>query len=139
MGACPFCRIVQGEDSATVVFESDTALAFFPLRPAARGHTLVVPKAHVSDFLHVDEAQASDLTGAVLRVARAVERAVAPDGMNVLTSAGEAATQTVFHLHVHVLPRWHDDPIGTFWPDEAVAEGAALAEVAAAVRQSLSD
>jgi len=135
---CDFCRIVQGLEHANVVFESATALAFFPLRPAALGHTLVVPKVHVVDFLHADGEVAADVSVAVLRVARAVELATTPDGMNVLTSAGEAATQTVFHLHVHVLPRWHDDAIGTFWPDDDVADGAALEGVAVAVRQALS-
>jgi histidine triad (HIT) family protein len=113
---CKFCRIITGEEEARVVCETETTLAFFPLKPAALGHTLVVPKQHVADLWARDLAVADDLMDAVIVVGRAIQDSLHPDGMNLISSAGEAATQTVFHLHLHVVPRWHGDHIGNLWP-----------------------
>jgi histidine triad (HIT) family protein len=113
---CPFCRIIAGAAPARIVWSGPAALAFLPLNPAARGHTLVVPRRHVLDLFSLDDATASALTLAVLHLARAVRAAVAPDGMNIINSAGAAASQTVPHLHVHVVPRWSGDHFGRFWP-----------------------
>jgi histidine triad (HIT) family protein len=113
---CPFCRIIQGWESARVVCETEFALAFFPLEPAVLGHTLVVPKEHVRDLWSVDEMLAGKVMQATVRVSNAVRAALNPAGLNVISSVGEAASQTVFHLHLHVVPRWHDDRIGRIWP-----------------------
>ena len=113
---CEFCRIVRRLDAARIVCETDVAVAFFPLKPAALGHTLVVPKDHVSDLLSIDEQTAGRLMETTVRVARAINRAVQPDGMNFISSAGEAASQTVFHLHFHLVPRWKGDHIPSIWP-----------------------
>ena len=137
--ACPFCEIVVQRDPAVLVLETETSVTFSPLEPATRGHLLVVPRSHVADFLQAAPCLAGALFADVSRVAVAVNEVIRPDGLNVLTSVGEAATQTVMHLHVHVLPRWHDDRVWSFWPatpDSAVelaADG-----WADAVRQALS-
>lgn len=114
---CEFCRIIVGKESARVVFESATTLAFLPLRPAVIGHTLLIPKTHVTDFLNLDDRQlATDLAIATVHVGQALRRALRPDGMNAITSAGEAATQTVSHLHIHLVPRRYGDAMGDIWP-----------------------
>jgi histidine triad (HIT) family protein len=113
---CEFCRIVHRREGARIVCETDTAVAFFPLKPAALGHTLVVPKEHVSDILNIEGALAGQLMAMTVRVARAISDALHPDGMNLISSVGEAASQTVFHLHLHLVPRWKGDHIPSIWP-----------------------
>ena len=114
--SCPFCAIIMGEGWAREVYRDDHAVAFFPLRPAALGHTLVVPRRHIPDIWELPEADAAHLSLAALRVASALRAAVAPDGLNIIQSSGAAATQTVPHLHVHLVPRWAPDAMGSIWP-----------------------
>lgn len=114
---CPFCAIARGEDnSVEVICEGSSWVAFFPLDPATPGHTLVIPRAHVANLWDVRGSLAGELMDGVIRVGSAVQAAIAPEGMNLITSDGEAAEQTVFHLHLHVVPRWHRDGFGRIWP-----------------------
>lgn len=114
--SCPFCAIIMGEGPARVVYRDDHAVAFFPLRPATFGHTLVVPRRHIPDIWKLPEQTAAHLSRAVLRGAAALRAAVAPDGLNIIQSSGAAATQTVPHLHAHLVPRWAADAMGPIWP-----------------------
>ena len=114
--SCPFCAIIMGEGWAREVYRDDHAVAFFPLRPATLGHTLVVPRRHIPDIWELPEADAACLSRTVLRVATALRAAVTPDGLNIIQSNGVAATQTVPHLHVHLVPRWAADVMGPIWP-----------------------
>lgn len=114
--SCPFCAIIMGEGWAREVCRDDHAVVFFPLRPAALGHTLVVPRRHIPDIWELPEAAVAHLSRAALRVAAALRAAVAPDGLNIIQSSGAAATQTVPHLHVHLVPRWAADAMGPIWP-----------------------
>lgn len=136
---CDFCRIARGEEQADVVCEGRDWLAFFPLHPATPGHTLVIPKAHVADLWQVDPALGGDLMAAVVRVGRAIDAALAPEGMNLITSAGTAAEQTVFHLHLHVVPRWSKDGFGRIWPTEKRYEDTSLEGVADRIRRAYED
>lgn len=139
MSDCEFCRIVQGDSPATVVFESARTLAFFPLSPAVTGHTLVIPKEHVTDFLSLTDAGlVAELGRTTVQVGNAIRTAVQPEGMNVITSAGAAATQTVFHLHLHLVPRWSHDRIGDIWPPSRPMSESIKEDVADAVRQASS-
>jgi histidine triad (HIT) family protein len=115
---CGFCRIVRGEERAVIVCESADCLAFFPTAPATNGHTLVIPREHVRDLWQVPERLEASLMRMVVRVGRALHKTLQPEGMNLISSAGDAAEQTVFHLHLHVVPRWTGDRIGTIWPPE---------------------
>ena len=126
MRDCPFCAIVAGAQPARMVYADNHNVAFLPLHPATRGHTLVVPRSHAADFLALDAPAAARLSAAVLAVAAAVQDAIEPEGMNLITSAGAAAAQTVFHLHVHVLPRTTGDRVGDIWPaDQPMSENEA--------------
>lgn len=132
---CEFCAIARGDDrSVEVVCEGESWLAFFPLSPATPGHTLVIPRLHVADLWQVDTALGADLMVAVIGVGRAIETALSPEGMNLITSAGETAEQTVFHLHLHLVPRWHRDGFGRIWPTEGKFEDADLEDVANRIR-----
>lgn len=116
---CPFCEIVQREDpDAREVFRNEHVVAFFPTEPATLGHTLVVPRKHIADIWELDDATATELGRVALRLAYAIRDAVKPEGLNVIQSNGEAATQTVDHLHIHLVPRWESDGIGRIWPKE---------------------
>lgn len=137
---CAFCAIARGEDrSVEVVCEDDDWLAFFPLSPATPGHTLVIPRTHVADLWEVGPPLDAHLMTAVIRVGRAIQTAVAPDGMNLVTSAGSTAEQSVFHLHLHLVPRWQRDGIGRIWPVEDTYQDADLTDVAMRIREVCSD
>jgi len=134
---CDFCAIARGRDrSAEIVCEDKTWVAFFPLSPATPGHTLVIPRTHVVDLWHATPALGGELMAAVIRVGRAIEAALKPEGMNLITSAGKTAEQTVFHLHLHLVPRWKRDGFGRIWPAEGKFENADLGDVAALIRSA---
>ncbi len=116
---CAFCEIVERDDhDAREVYRDNDTVAFFPTEPATLGHTLIVPRLHVPDIWALPEELAAQLSRVTVRLATAVKRAVEPDGLNIIQSNGSAATQTVFHLHVHLVPRWENDAVGRIWPPE---------------------
>ncbi|WP_433576782.1 HIT family protein [Nocardia brasiliensis] len=116
---CPFCDIVHRFDpDAREVYRDEYTVAFFPEEPATLGHTLVIPSQHIRDIWSLDLETAARLARTVTALAGAVRRTVVPDGLNIIQSNGEAATQTVMHLHTHIVPRWTNDPIGRIWPPE---------------------
>jgi histidine triad (HIT) family protein len=112
---CIFCKIVAGELPATVVDEDERTLAFMDINPATRGHALVIPREHSPDLLSVDRDDLAAVALASQRLAgRAMER-LGADGVNLVNSTGAVAWQTVFHFHVHVIPRYRDDPLRLPW------------------------
>lgn len=116
---CPFCEIASRDDpDAREVYRDDDTVAFFPMEPATLGHTLVIPRRHVADIWELGDELACRLAMVTSKAAHAIRRAMEPDGLNIIQSNGAAATQTVFHLHVHVVPRWEGDGIGRIWPPE---------------------
>lgn len=135
--ACPFCDIIAGTAPARIVANFESAIAFFPTSPAAVGHTLVVPKRHLAHVWSLDATTAASLCEATMALVHAVKHAVNPEGLSVIQSNGEAATQTVAHLHIHVLPRWTDDRIGPNWPLEASLDAELLERALATMRADL--
>jgi histidine triad (HIT) family protein len=116
---CDFCSIARGETPDTeVVWEEDAWIAFFPLNPATPGHTLIIPRTHIADLWEVQPPLDTQLMRASIQLGRAIRAALDPDGLNLITSAGKTAEQTVFHLHLHLVPRWEDDGFGKIWPAE---------------------
>ena len=129
---CIFCQIVAGELPATKVDEDERTVAFMDINPATRGHALVIPREHHRDLLAIPDDELAAVAVAARRLAgRAVER-LGADGVNLLNSCGRAAWQTVFHFHVHVIPRYDDDPLRLPWTpgpgdeDEIAAAGVSL-------------
>jgi histidine triad (HIT) family protein len=116
---CIFCKIVAGELPATVIAEDDHTVAFMDISPATRGHALVVPREHAEDLLSIEAEELGHVMHAAQRVAGRAKEVLGADGVNLLNSTGAAAWQTVFHFHVHVIPRYDDDPLKLPWiPEE---------------------
>lgn len=135
--ACEFCVIGRGNDpEVDVVAEGPTWLAFFPHNPATPGHTLVIPRAHIVDLWHAEPPVDADLMAAVIGVGRAIHEALSPEGMNLISSAGATAEQTVFHLHLHLVPRWRRDGFKRIWPPETRYEDVGLEDVANRIREA---
>ena len=130
MDDCLFCKIAAGELPSTRVYEDDRVVAIMDIFPATRGHVLVIPRAHAADLHDVSEA---DLAAAALAAQRLAGRAVqglGAAGVTILQSNGAAAWQTVFHYHVHVIPRYQGDPLVLPWrPGTAPADSAELADI----------
>lgn len=112
---CIFCKIAAGELPARIVQEDERTIAFMDIAPATRGHALVIPRAHSRDLLEIGP---EDLTATVLaaqRMAGMVRERLGADGVSLINSCGAAAWQTVFHFHIHVIPRYEDDPLRLPW------------------------
>jgi histidine triad (HIT) family protein len=130
---CIFCLIEAGQAPSHRVYEDEHALAFMDINPAVPGHVLVIPRRHTPDLFGLEEHEVGPYMTAVHRVARQVRQALTPDGMNLFQSNGVAAWQTVFHLHVHVLPRrLGDSP--NLPPKQVPGDAAELARLAAMIR-----
>jgi histidine triad (HIT) family protein len=112
---CIFCKIVAGDLPARIVEEDERTLAFMDIAPATRGHVLVIPRAHSADLLSVAPEDLSAVALAAQRVAQSVKERLGADGVNLLSSCGAVAWQTVFHFHVHVIPRYDGDPLRLPW------------------------
>ena len=129
---CIFCKIVAGELPATIIDRDEHTIAFMDINPATRGHALVIPRIHTPDLLSIDPEELSAVAGAAQRLAGRVKQRLRADGVNLINSCGAAAWQTVFHFHVHVIPRYADDPLRLPWapapgnPVEIAAAAAAL-------------
>jgi histidine triad (HIT) family protein len=134
MADCIFCDIVAGNIPSTRVHEDDRTVAFMDVNPGTRGHLLVVPKAHVADVREIaDEDLAAVARTARDLAARVLDR-LGADGVNIIQNNGAAAWQTVFHYHVHVIPRYESDPLKLPWtpaPGDEDEIKAAAAELTA--------
>ena len=112
---CIFCKIVAGDLPSQRVDEDERTVAFMDISPATRGHALVVPRRHTPDLLEIEPDELAATAKAAQRLARhAVER-LGADGVNLINSCGAQAWQTVFHFHIHVIPRYQDDPLRLPW------------------------
>ena len=112
---CIFCKIVAGDLPAQKIYEDDHTIAFMDINPGTRGHALVIPRRHARNLLEID---AEDLSATLLtaqEIAQRVSDRLGADGVNLINSCGAAAWQTVFHFHVHVIPRYRDDPLQLPW------------------------
>jgi histidine triad (HIT) family protein len=125
---CIFCKIVAGELPAQIVDQDQRTLAFMDIRPATRGHALVVPRRHARNLLEIEPEELSATMLAARRLAGRVTERLGADGVNLINSCGEKAWQTVFHFHVHVVPRYEGDPLQLPWiPTEGNADEIAAA------------
>jgi histidine triad (HIT) family protein len=127
---CLFCGIVAGDVPAEIVDSDERTLAFMDISPATKGHALVVPRAHSADLIEIEPEDLAATATAAQRLAERIRDVLSPDGFNLLNSTGTAAWQTVFHFHIHVIPRYAGDPLELPWlPSGGDAEEiAAVAE-----------
>lgn len=116
MSDCVFCKIVARQIPATVVHEDEHTLAFMDLGQVNPGHVLVAVKKHAENLYALDDAQAGAVLRSAARVARAIRDAFTPQGLSVYQANGKAAGQTVFHYHVHLVPRYEGDGMALTWP-----------------------
>jgi histidine triad (HIT) family protein len=127
MEDCLFCGIVAGDVPAQIVDSDEHTVSFMDINPATRGHALVVPRAHSTDLMDVSDEDLEHTIGAARRLARRMDETLEPDGFNVLNACRPAAWQTIFHYHLHVIPRYEDDPLKLPW----IPRGAEPEEIAA--------
>jgi histidine triad (HIT) family protein len=124
---CIFCKIIAGELPGQIVEEDERTIAFLDINPATRGHLLVIPRAHARNLLEISSEDLGATIATAQRMAQRVNQRLDPAGINLINSCGAAAWQTVFHFHVHVIPRYEDDPLKLPWvpapgdPDEIAA------------------
>ena len=116
MSDCVFCKIVAGQIPATVVHEDDLTLAFMDIGQVNPGHVLVALKPHAENLFALDEAQAAAVFRTAARVARGIRAAFDPPGLSVYQANGKPAGQTVFHFHIHLVPRHEGDGMNLTWP-----------------------
>jgi histidine triad (HIT) family protein len=136
---CIFCKIVAGELPARILDEDERTVAFMDINPATRGHALVVPRRHARDLLSVEHDDLVAVTVSAARLAGRMTERLGAAGVNLINSCGAAAWQTVFHFHVHVIPRYEGDPLRLPWvptPGDPTEIEAAAQELAPAQRTS---
>ena len=112
---CLFCKIVAGEIPSTRVYEDERTIVFMDINPATRGHVLVIPREHATDLLEIDQQDLAAVAHTAQKFARRVKERLGADGVNLLNSCGSSAWQTVFHFHLHVIPRYTGDPLRLPW------------------------
>jgi histidine triad (HIT) family protein len=137
MSDCVFCRIVAGQIPSTRVYEDQLTLAFMDIGQVNPGHVLVAVKAHAENLYALDDRQAAAVASAAAQVARAIRDAFAPQGLSVYQANGKAAGQTVFHYHLHLVPRHEGDGMALSWPVKNPPREK-LEEHAARIREKLA-
>ena len=133
MADCIFCGIVAGEVPGEIVDSDEHTVAFLDINPATRGHALVIPRAHAADLMEISDADLERTMTAARRLARRMDETLKPAGFNILNACRPAAWQTVFHYHLHVVPRYDDDPLKLPWIPRG-ADPEQIAAVAAQIR-----
>ena len=133
---CIFCAIAEGVIPATKVYEDDQILAFMDINPANPGHLLVIPKRHYRNIFDINAEMAGKIMQVGTQLASAIKTALSPDGLNLLQSSESAAFQTVFHFHLHLIPRWEDDSLALPWQPQQ-GDLNQIAEVADKIRQHI--
>jgi histidine triad (HIT) family protein len=123
---CIFCMIVAGDAPAEIVDSDEHTIAFMDINPATPGHALVIPRRHSADLIEISDTELERTTTAARRLASRMRDTLAPAGFNVLNACGSAAWQTVFHFHLHVIPRYDGDPLKLPW----IPRGADIEEIA---------
>jgi histidine triad (HIT) family protein len=132
-----FSRIVSGEIPSIKVYEDELTLAFMDINPAARGHTVVICKGEYPDLFEIPPDILAALAYTTQHVAKAIRAALKPDGLNIIQNNGAAAGQSVFHYHVHLVPRWENDQVLPLWRPQP-GDQAELQTIAEQLQQALS-
>jgi histidine triad (HIT) family protein len=134
-GACVFCEIIGGERASSLVYEGERHVAFMDKHPLNPGHLLVCPKKHYATIFDMPPEEVGDLHTLVAKLAAAVRAATDADGMNIGQNNGDAASQIIQHVHVHIIPRHRNDS-ARGWPSRKEATQEELDRVAAKVREA---
>ena len=133
---CIFCKIAAGEIPSATLYEDEDFRVILDLGPAARGHALILPKAHYADLCEIPEELAAKAMILAKKIVAAGRKALRCDGYNIVQNNGEAAGQTVFHFHIHVIPRYTGDNAGVTWTPGTLTEEDRQ-EITACMREAL--
>lgn len=125
---CIFCKIAGGDIPSNTIYEDDYCRVILDLGPAARGHAIILAKTHAANLFELPDEYAAHLLKVAKKVGAGMMKTLGCDGLNVLQNNGETAGQTVFHLHIHLIPRYKDDNINITWAPGELDDGASLAE-----------
>ncbi len=112
---CIFCKIANGEIPSTTLYEDEDFRVILDLGPATRGHALLIPKEHFKDLFELEDEAAEKVLVRAKRIGSRMKKALRADGLNLVQNNGEAAGQTVFHFHLHLIPRYENDHAGILW------------------------
>ena len=130
---CLFCGIIAGSIPSQTIDSDERTVAFMDINPATPGHALVVPRVHSADLLEISSEDLTATALAAQRLAQRMKDDLEADGINLINACGAAAWQTVFHFHIHVVPRYEDDPLKLPWVP-APGDSNEIAAVAAKLR-----
>ena len=120
---CIFCRIISGEIPSTTIYENSKFKVIMDIAPANKGHVLILPKEHYDNIYDIDTATAGELFELAVMTARALKSVLDCDGMNILQNNGTVARQTVFHFHMHIIPRYEGDTVNIGWKELSYEDG----------------
>lgn len=133
---CIFCKIANGEIPAATIYENSDVRVILDIAPASRGHALIIPKEHFNDLFDIDAVTAGKVFSLATEVARAMKSVLHCDGMNIVQNNGAVAGQTVFHFHLHLIPRYEGDGVNIGWnPGESQIDE--LRELAREIRKKI--
>ncbi|WP_455714783.1 HIT family protein [Anaerosporobacter sp.] len=133
---CIFCKIAAGEIPSYTIYEDDDFKAFMDISPASKGHTILIPKQHADNIFELDETVASKLLPVASRIAKALKAELQCEGLNLLQNNGEIAGQTVFHFHMHLIPRYEGDKVVVKWVQDKY-EGEPLEQLSERIKNHL--
>ena len=133
---CIFCKLANGIFPTNSIYEDDDFNVILDVNPGNRGHALIIPKQHFDDLFQVDDEVAAKIMPLAKKIAAAVKKVTGCDGVNVLQNNGLAAGQTVFHIHVHIIPRFNDDELGLEWNHKSFTDEE-LAATAEQIRNAI--
>jgi histidine triad (HIT) family protein len=137
MDSCIFCQIAQKRVPANLVYEDEKAMAFLDIRPLSEGHTLIIPKSHYENIFGIPEELIMHIHGVTKRVALAVKKVTQADGISIMQQNGKAAGQEIFHLHVHIIPRFEGQKLPKF-SETSETSKEKLSQTAAKIRRHLA-
>ena len=137
MDSCIFCKIIKGDIPSSTIYEDENVKVILDISPAAKGHAILLVKEHVANVFELPADLAAKVFAVVPKVATAIKEELGCDGMNILQNNGAEAGQTVFHLHIHFIPRWNGDRVNIKWAPLSYAEGEAAA-LAAAIKARIN-
>jgi len=112
---CIFCNIINGSIPSEVIFENSEFKVILDSYPASKGHTLIIPKEHIDNIYEMDGDTAGKLFALATVIAKTLKKVLKCDGLNIIQNNGKASGQTVFHFHMHLIPRWEDDGLQLGW------------------------
>jgi histidine triad (HIT) family protein len=124
---CIFCRIIGKEIPSSTIYEDENFQVIMDISPASKGHAILIPKKHITNLFEMDENTASKALVVAARVANAMKEELKCEGLNILQNNGEVAGQTVFHFHIHLIPRYSNDSVHITWKTGSYGDGEASA------------